>query len=142
MVKNLPAMQETQETRVPSPGQEDPLEEEMAPAPVSLPRESQGQRSLAGYGPWGCRVVHSRATEHTHTICLSLGVYVHVYICVFVYMHMCMCVCIRVCLCISVCLCMCICVCVSHTVYFYKLLFVFSFLHPFGIESPKEQLST
>ena len=30
MVKNLPAMQETQETRVPSPGQEDPLEEEMA----------------------------------------------------------------------------------------------------------------
>ena len=33
MVKNLPAvkeMQETQETRVPSLGQEDPLEEEMA----------------------------------------------------------------------------------------------------------------
>ena len=29
MVKNLSAMQETQETRVPSLGQEDPLEEEM-----------------------------------------------------------------------------------------------------------------
>ena len=29
-VKNLPAMQETQETRVWSLGQEDPLEEEMA----------------------------------------------------------------------------------------------------------------
>ena len=30
VVKNLPAMQEAQETRVPSLGQEDPLEEEMA----------------------------------------------------------------------------------------------------------------
>ena len=30
MVKNLPAMQETQETWVESLGQEDPLEEEMA----------------------------------------------------------------------------------------------------------------
>ena len=29
-VKNPPAMQETQETRVQSPGREDPLEEEMA----------------------------------------------------------------------------------------------------------------
>ena len=29
-VKNLPAMQETQETQVQFPGQEDPLEEEMA----------------------------------------------------------------------------------------------------------------
>ena len=29
-VKNLPTMQETKETRVPSLGQEDPLEEEMA----------------------------------------------------------------------------------------------------------------
>ena len=29
-VKNLPAMQETQETRVPSPGREGPLEEELA----------------------------------------------------------------------------------------------------------------
>ena len=30
MVKNLPAIQETQETRIQSLGQEDPLEEEMA----------------------------------------------------------------------------------------------------------------
>ena len=30
-VKNLPAMQKTQEMGVPSLGQEDPLEEEMAP---------------------------------------------------------------------------------------------------------------
>ena len=46
-------MQETQETWVPSLDQEDPLEEEMAPTPVSLPGGSHGQRSLAGYSPWG-----------------------------------------------------------------------------------------
>ena len=32
--------------------------------PVFLPRESQGQRSLAGYSPWGCkRVRHNLATK-------------------------------------------------------------------------------
>ena len=33
-------------------GQEDPLEESMA-TPVFLPGEFHGQRSLAGYSPWG-----------------------------------------------------------------------------------------
>ena len=28
------------------------------PTPVLLPRESYGQRSLAAYCPWGCRVGH------------------------------------------------------------------------------------
>ena len=36
VVKNLPTMQETQETRVPSLVQEDPLEEEMATHPSIL----------------------------------------------------------------------------------------------------------
>ena len=36
MVKNLPAMKETQETRVRSLGQEDPLEEGMATHPSNL----------------------------------------------------------------------------------------------------------
>ena len=49
-VKSLPAMQET---RVPSLGWKDPLEEEMAPTPVFLPEKSHGQKSLAGYSPWG-----------------------------------------------------------------------------------------
>ena len=49
-VKNLPAMQETQ---VRSLGQEDPLEEGMAPTPVLLPGESHEQRSPAGYSPQG-----------------------------------------------------------------------------------------
>ena len=51
MVKNLPAMQET---GVQSLGQEDPLEKGMAThCTVFLPGECHGQRSLAGYGPWG-----------------------------------------------------------------------------------------
>ena len=51
MVKNLPAMQKTQ---VRSLGQEDPLEKGIAtPTPVFLPGEFHGQRSLAGYSPWG-----------------------------------------------------------------------------------------
>ena len=37
------------------------------PTPVFLPEESHGQRSLAGYSPWGCRVGFSWATEHAHT---------------------------------------------------------------------------
>ena len=37
------------------------------PTPVFLPRESHGQRSLAGCSPWGCRVRHDWMTN-THTI--------------------------------------------------------------------------
>ena len=50
-VENLPAMQETQETRVQSRGQEDPLEEGMATHSSTLAGEFQGQSSLAGYSP-------------------------------------------------------------------------------------------
>ena len=46
MVKNLPAMQETQ---VRSWGQEDPLEKEMATHSSILAGEFHGQRSLTGY---------------------------------------------------------------------------------------------
>ena len=45
MVKNLPAMKESQ---VPSLGQEDPLEDEWPPTPVFLPGKPHGQKSLAG----------------------------------------------------------------------------------------------
>jgi len=49
-VKDLPAMQETQ---IHFLDQEDPLEEDLQPTPVFLPRESHGQRSLAGCSPQG-----------------------------------------------------------------------------------------
>ena len=49
------------ETRVRSLGWEDPLEKGMAThcsILVFLPGEFHGQRSLAGYSPWGRRVGH------------------------------------------------------------------------------------
>ena len=49
----LPAMQGSQETRVQSLGQKDPLEEGIATHCCILSWESHGQRSLAGYSPWG-----------------------------------------------------------------------------------------
>ena len=79
MVKNLPI---TQDTRVQSLGQEDPLEKGTATytsilyffqwnamdlfhvfkaiynMDIILPGESHAQRNLAGYSPWICRVRH------------------------------------------------------------------------------------
>ena len=50
LIKNLPAMQETW---VQFLGWEDPPEKEMAIHSSILPGKSYGQRSLAGYSPWG-----------------------------------------------------------------------------------------
>ena len=50
MVKNLPA---EQETKVLSFGQNIPWRREWLPTPVFLPGEFHGQRSLAGYSPYG-----------------------------------------------------------------------------------------
>ena len=49
-VKNLPAIQETW---VQSLGWDDPLEKEMAILQYSCLENPHGQRSLAGYSPWG-----------------------------------------------------------------------------------------
>ena len=46
-------MKETQETRVQCLRREDPQEKEMATHSGILAWESHGQRSLAGYSPWG-----------------------------------------------------------------------------------------
>ena len=40
---------------VPCLGQEDHLEEEMAPTSVFLTGKSHGQRGLASYTPWSCK---------------------------------------------------------------------------------------
>ena len=44
-------------------GWEDTLEEAWQPTPVFLPGESHGQRTLAGYSPWGHK--ESDTTEVT-----------------------------------------------------------------------------
>ena len=58
MVKNLPTVQETQVWFL---GRENPWRQKWQPTPVFLPRESYGQRSLAGYSPRGCK--ESATTE-------------------------------------------------------------------------------
>ena len=50
LVKNLPSMQKMW---VQSLGWENLLEEEVPTHSSLLPRESHGQKSLAGYSPWG-----------------------------------------------------------------------------------------
>ena len=46
---------------------EDPLEEAGQPTPVFWPGESQGQRSLAGYSPWGRKEMDTtEATQHAY----------------------------------------------------------------------------
>ena len=54
------------ESRVQSLGREDPLEEGMATSPGFLPGESDGQRSLAGYSPWGHKELDT--TEQLSTV--------------------------------------------------------------------------
>ena len=65
--KNPPAVQETWARFL---GRGDPLEEGMATSPVFLPGESHGQRSLAGYSPWGRK--ESGMTEATQQACTRL----------------------------------------------------------------------
>ena len=74
VVKNLLAMREMQEMGVWSLGREDPWRRAWQPTPVFLPGESHGQRSLAGYSPWGQK--QSNTTEwlrHTYSIGVGNG---------------------------------------------------------------------
>ena len=66
MVQCLPV---TWETWVQSMSREDPLEKEMQPTPVLLPRKSHEQRSLVAYGPWDRK--ESDTTERLHFPFLS-----------------------------------------------------------------------
>ena len=60
MAKNLPAMRRSGFD--PWVGKI-PVGRESLPTPVFLCEEFHGQRSLAGYSPWGCRVRHDRMTN-------------------------------------------------------------------------------
>ena len=65
VVKNLLTVQETQETRVQSLAQEDPLEEEMAIHSSILAWEILWSEEPGSYSSWGCKELE--ATEHTYT---------------------------------------------------------------------------
>ena len=60
-------MQEIKEIRVQSLGLKDLLQKGMAITPVFLPEESHGQRSLAGYSPWGHKELDTIGRAHAHT---------------------------------------------------------------------------
>ena len=60
--KKLPAVRETW---VRSLGWEEPRRRARRPTPAFWPGEARGQRSLAGYSPWGCRVRHDGAAKHS-----------------------------------------------------------------------------
>ena len=76
MVKNPSTMQDTW---VRSLGWEDPLEKGMVTeyTSVFLPGEFQGQRSLVGYSPWGCK--ESDTTEQLTDTYMLVCVYLYMY---------------------------------------------------------------
>ena len=62
MVKN-------QEAWIQPLGREDPWRRKWQSTPVFLPGKSHGQRSLAGYSPWGRkRVGHDLATKQQQSV--------------------------------------------------------------------------
>ena len=67
VVKN-PPKQETQEMWVPSHVVigKIPWRRKWQPTPVFLPRESNGQRSLVNYSPWGCKELDMTEELSTH----------------------------------------------------------------------------
>ena len=70
MVKNMPPMQET---RVLFMGWEKPQRREWLSIPLFLPREFHGQRSLAGYSPWG--LISERTYTNEQAVKLSGSVW-------------------------------------------------------------------
>ena len=70
MVKNLPAMQETW---VRSLGWEDPRRRKWQPIQVFLPGRFHEKRSLAGYRPWGHKVIFVNWNNTRILLCLKLS---------------------------------------------------------------------
>ena len=73
IVKNLPAMQETQETQVWSLDWEDPWRGKWQPIPVFCPGKFHGNRILVGTCPRVCKIVGHLERLSTHIkICITL----------------------------------------------------------------------
>ena len=59
VIKNPPANAGGTRESVSIPGSENQVEKEWQPIPIFLPGKFHGQRSLADYSPWGCKVRHN-----------------------------------------------------------------------------------
>ena len=66
MVKNLPAVQEMQETWFDPWVRKIPWRRKWQPTPVFLPGKSHGQRNLKGYSPWSHKELDTIEHAHTH----------------------------------------------------------------------------
>ena len=65
-------MQETQETWVHTLIRKIPWRRKWQPPPVFLPGKFHGQKSLAGYSPWGCKALDMTERTRTHAfVCLN-----------------------------------------------------------------------
>ena len=89
IVKNQPAIQKT---RVQSRVGKIPWRRKWQPAPVFLPGEFHGQRSLAGYSPWGHKKLEmtEQLTLWTPVCskCLWRSVlYIFLFVCLFCFLH-------------------------------------------------------
>ena len=65
MVMNPPAKQEM---RVQSLGGEKPWRRKWQPTPIFLPGKSHAQRSLVGYGPWGCKEFYTTEQRNNNSM--------------------------------------------------------------------------
>ena len=65
-----------------------PWRRKWQPTPVLLAGESHGQRSLAGYSPWGCKELTTRLS--THKLVQQSDSFIHIHISIFfrVFSHM------------------------------------------------------
>ena len=50
------------------------------PTPVFLPREFHGQRSLAGYSPWGCKELDTTDSHFPFHIYIYIHIHTYIYI--------------------------------------------------------------
>ena len=74
VVKNPPAVQEMQETRVQSWVGKIAWKRAWQLTLVFLPGEFHGWRNLVGYNPWGCKESDTtEATQHAHTRVRKVG---------------------------------------------------------------------
>ena len=74
--KESPAMREMP---LPSLGREDPWRRKWQPTPVFLPGKCHGQRSLAGYNPWGCKELDTTEWLNNNKPALSFFLYKSVF---------------------------------------------------------------
>ena len=73
-VKNLPAVQETEETRVQAKVRKVLRRRKWQPTPEILPKKSHRQRSLAGYSSKGLKELDTTETD-THTQDMEMLLY-------------------------------------------------------------------